>query len=310
MWLRRRTPGWDALAGASAEISLLFAAITLGTGSLWGRPTWGTYWTWDARLTSTALLTALLVGYLALRRLDVDPTARSTRAAVLGLLLVPNVIIVNRSVEWWRSLHQRSTLVKLDPTIEGQMLVALMVGFLAVGLVFTWLLVHRFRVAWLEYQSERLDLDLALAERRAEAGHAGEPAERRRHDGHDARRLHRRRVGRRGALVGAYAGVGAAAGPLAVAAGAARGAPVELTPRTFDDTGTDGGGGAVAPGPAGSRRRRRRWVPLVVLGVVLVALGVLVFKGSRTPPSTSATPTRPWRSARSLGTKRFRLQGR
>jgi heme exporter protein C len=174
MWLRRRTPGWDALAGASAEISLLFAAITLGTGSLWGRPTWGTYWTWDARLTSTALLTALLVGYLALRRLDVDPTARSTRAAVLGLLLVPNVIIVNRSVEWWRSLHQRSTLVKLDPTIEGQMLVALMVGFLAVGLVFTWLLVHRFRVAWLEYQSERLDLDLALAERRAEAGHAGE----------------------------------------------------------------------------------------------------------------------------------------
>ncbi len=174
MWLRRRTPGWDALAGASAEISLVFAAITLGTGSLWGRPTWGTYWTWDARLTSTALLTALLVGYLALRRLDVDPTARSTRAAVLGLLLVPNVIIVNRSVEWWRSLHQRSTLVKLDPTIEGQMLVALMVGFLAVGLVFTWLLVHRFRVAWLEYQSERLDLDLALAERRAEAGHAAE----------------------------------------------------------------------------------------------------------------------------------------
>jgi heme exporter protein C len=177
MWLRRRTPGWDALAGASAEISLLFAAITLGTGSLWGRPTWGTYWTWDARLTSTALLAALLVGYLALRRLDVDPAARSTRAAVLGLLLVPNVIIVNRSVEWWRSLHQQSTLVKLDPTIEGQMLVALMVGFLAVGLVFTWLLVHRFRVAWLEYQSDRLDLDLALAERRAEAGHAGEARE-------------------------------------------------------------------------------------------------------------------------------------
>jgi heme exporter protein C len=87
------------------------------------------------------------------------------------------VIIVNRSVEWWRSLHQQSTLVKLDPTIEGQMLVALMVGFLAVGLMFTWLLVHRFRVAWLEHQSERLDLDLALAERRAEAGRAGEARE-------------------------------------------------------------------------------------------------------------------------------------
>ena len=94
----------------------------------------------------------------------------STRAAVLGLLLVPNVVVVNRSVEWWRSLHQDSTLIKLDPTIEGDMLVALMVGFLAMGLVFTWLMVHRFRVAWLEQQAERVDLDVAVAARRAEAG--------------------------------------------------------------------------------------------------------------------------------------------
>lgn len=169
LWLRRRTPGWDALAEAGAEVGLLFAVITLVTGSLWGRPTWGTYWTWDARLTSTAVLTALLVGYLALRRLDLDPDARSARAAVLGLLLLPNVVIVNRSVEWWRSLHQRSTLVRLDPTIGGDMLVALMVGFVAIGLIFAWLLVHRFRLAWLEQQADRLDLDAALAARRAEA---------------------------------------------------------------------------------------------------------------------------------------------
>src|SRR4029450_4595245 len=102
---------------------------TLATGSLWGRPTWGTYWTWDARLTSTAVLTALLVGYLALRRLELDPAPPPPRAAVLGLLLVPNVIVVNRSVEWWRSLHQGETLVKLDPTIDGNMLVARVVGF-------------------------------------------------------------------------------------------------------------------------------------------------------------------------------------
>jgi heme exporter protein C len=111
LWLWRRTSGWDALAEAGAEVALVFSFVTLLTGSLWGRPTWGTYWTWDARLTSTAVLTALLVGYLALRRLDLDPDARSTRAAVLGLLLVPNVVVVNRSVEWWRSLHQDSTLV-------------------------------------------------------------------------------------------------------------------------------------------------------------------------------------------------------
>lgn len=174
LWLWKRTPGWDALAESGAEVGLVFAAVTLLTGSLWGRPTWGTYWTWDARLTSTAVLTALLVGYLALRRLDLDPDARSTRAAVLGLLLVPNVIVVNRSVEWWRSLHQESTLVRLDPTIEGDMLTALMVGFVAIGLVFTWLMIHRFRVAWLEQQADRVDLDEALAARRAEArGSAG-----------------------------------------------------------------------------------------------------------------------------------------
>ncbi|HZM30970.1 MAG TPA: cytochrome c biogenesis protein CcsA [Acidimicrobiales bacterium] len=169
LWLWKRTAGWDALAEAGAEVGLVFAVITLGTGSLWGRPTWGTYWTWDARLTSTAVLTALLVGYLALRRLDLDPDARSARAAVLGLLLVPNVVIVNRSVEWWRSLHQDSTLTRIDPTIEGDMLVALMVGFLALGLVFSWLMIHRFRVAWLSQQVDRIDLDEALAERRAEA---------------------------------------------------------------------------------------------------------------------------------------------
>jgi heme exporter protein C len=173
LWLWRRTSGWDALAEAGAEVALVFSFVTLLTGSLWGRPTWGTYWTWDARLTSTAVLTALLVGYLALRRLDLDPDARSTRAAVLGLLLVPNVVVVNRSVEWWRSLHQDSTLVRLDPTIEGDMLVALMVGFLALGLVFTWLMIHRFRVAWLEQQADRVDLDTALAARRAEANDPG-----------------------------------------------------------------------------------------------------------------------------------------
>ena len=177
LWLWKRTPGWDALAEAGAEVGLVFAAITLVTGSLWGRPTWGTYWTWDARLTSTAVLTALLVGYLALRRLDLDPDSRSTRAAVLGLLLVPNVAVVNRSVEWWRSLHQKSTLVKLDPTIEGDMLVALMVGFVAIGLVFAWLMIHRFRLAWLEQQADRVDLDAALAERRAEASAGVAPAE-------------------------------------------------------------------------------------------------------------------------------------
>jgi heme exporter protein C len=168
-WLRKRTPGWDALASASAELGLVFVVITLFTGSVWGRITWGTYWTWDARLTSTALLAVMLLGYLALRRVEMSP-AGSTRVAILGLLLLPNVLLVNRSVEWWRSLHQQSTLIKLDPEIQGDHLVAFFFGMVAGALVFAWLLMHRFRLAWLEQQAERHDLDAAVAERRAEAG--------------------------------------------------------------------------------------------------------------------------------------------
>jgi heme exporter protein C len=169
MWLRRRTPGWDALAVSGAELGAIFGVLTLLSGAIWGKPTWGTYWTWDARLTSTALLEVLLIGYLALRRVEAWPAGGSKRAAVLGLLLVPNVVIVHYSVDWWRSLHQPATTLKGDPSIQGDMLVALMLGMLGGGLLFVWLLIHRFRLAWLEQRVEQHELDAAVAARLAEA---------------------------------------------------------------------------------------------------------------------------------------------
>ena len=173
MWLRRRSDGWWVLGGASAEVGLLFTGITLVTGSIWGRPTWGTYWDWDPRITSTTLLFILLVGYLALRRIDNeagDAAQRGMRGAIVGLLLFPNVAIVHFSVDWWRSLHQTATITRLDPTIEGTMLFTLMLGIVVFSLVFAWLLVHRFRVGWLEEQVGATGLDQALVARRAEAG--------------------------------------------------------------------------------------------------------------------------------------------
>lgn len=173
MWLRRRTEGWWVLGGAAAEVGLVFTAACLVTGSIWGRPTWGTYWEWDPRITSTTLLFVLLVGFLALRRVDSeggDATQRGMRAAIVGLLLFPNVVIVHYSVDWWRSLHQRATITRLDPTIEGTMLVTLMLGIVVFALLFAWLLIHRFRVGWLEERAEAASIDDALTERRAEAG--------------------------------------------------------------------------------------------------------------------------------------------
>lgn len=173
VWLWKKTQWWDLVASAAGEIATVFIAGTLITGAIWGGAAWGTFWVWDARLTSTAMLMLLLVGYLALRRLPADPDVRSRRAAWLGLLLVPNVILVRQSVEWWRTLHQEPTLSLPGAKIEGLQLFTMSLGFLVMFLVFAWLLIVRFRVGWLEEQVEAQGLDAAIADRRAEAGPTG-----------------------------------------------------------------------------------------------------------------------------------------
>lgn len=169
LWLWRRTRGWDVLGAATAEVGLVFTALTLMTGMLWGRPTWGVYWVWDARLTTTALLAILLAGYLALRRVPASEESRARRAAVAGLLVVVDLPLIHYSVNWWRTLHQDATISTTDVKIDGLMLFTLFLGMVVAGLVLTWLLIHRFRLAWLEAEVDEGGLDRALAERRAEA---------------------------------------------------------------------------------------------------------------------------------------------
>ncbi|HRW37323.1 MAG TPA: cytochrome c biogenesis protein CcsA [Aquihabitans sp.] len=169
MYLWKRTEGWDCLAAASAEVGVVFTALTLATGSIWGHTTWGTWWEWDPRLTSTALMFVMYLGYLALRRAIIDPVSRAKQAAILGLISFVNVPIVHYSVEWWRSLHQQPTLTRADPTIDGLKLFTLLFGIVLGVLVYAWLMLHRFRMQWAEAQVEAKGLDVALAERRAEA---------------------------------------------------------------------------------------------------------------------------------------------
>ena len=167
MWLRKRTDGWDALASSSAEVATVFVGLGLVTGALWGEITWGTYWTWDARLTSTALLFLLLLGYLALRRYPAEPAARSKVSAIVGILLVPNAILVHYSVSWWRSLHQDATR-GFDTTMDGNQLSTYAVSQAVFVLILIWLSIHAFRNAWLALQAERGDLDVAIAQRMAD----------------------------------------------------------------------------------------------------------------------------------------------
>jgi len=169
MWLWKKSRWWDTVAIASAEIGVIFTALALGTGMLWGRPTWGVYWTWDARLTSTALLFLLYLGYLVVRRLPADTEVRNRRSAYVALLAFVDVPIVYYSVSWWRSLHQDATLT-INTHIHGLMLFTLMLSMVVFLLLYAWLMVHRFRLAWLEEDVESTGLERAIIERRAEAG--------------------------------------------------------------------------------------------------------------------------------------------
>jgi heme exporter protein C len=168
--LVKRTEASDVLAHSAVEVGAVLTALTLATGSIWGRPTWGVYWVWDARLTSTAMLFLLLLGYLALHRVDAAPEVRSRRAAVVGVLLVPNVVLVHQSVEWWRTLHQDPTLARrdFDFATSDLFMFTLVYSVVVMSLVFTWLLIHRFRVGWLALQADDLWLDSAIEARRTE----------------------------------------------------------------------------------------------------------------------------------------------
>jgi heme exporter protein C len=173
LWRRTRARKWDLLAGASAEVGVVFTGLTLVTGSIWGRTTWGVWWTWDARLTTTAVLFVLFLGYLALRRVGGDFDARAKRNSIAALAACIDLPIVHKSVEWWRTLHQKSSFLDeetfLHPHIHGSMYWTAMLGIGAFLLLFSWLLVQRYRLAKLEDRFEDEGLERAIAERRAEA---------------------------------------------------------------------------------------------------------------------------------------------
>ena len=170
VYLWRRSRWWDHVAHASAEIGVVFCGITLLTGIIWGRPVWNTWWEWgDVRLVTTLLLFLIFVGYLAFRAVPNEPHRQARNASILAIVGALNIPVVNRSVEWWenRTLHQQSTLA--DLRIEDETLLTLMIGFAVFSVMFLWLLIHRFRVAWLAEEEAETGLEKALAERRAEA---------------------------------------------------------------------------------------------------------------------------------------------
>lgn len=165
-YLRTENRRWDLLAHSAAEVGVVFTSLVLITGPIWARPIWGTWWQWDARLTSTLVLWLVYVGYLFLRGLATDPSRGGRLAAVVGIMGFINVPIVHYSVNWWRTLHPLGPTVA-DPVnnsgFETPELATFFVSLGAFTLLFAWLLGERVRLGRLQDTVEAAELELEAA---------------------------------------------------------------------------------------------------------------------------------------------------
>lgn len=118
-YLFRKSFATDSLAQASAEVGLFLGTLGLITGSIWAKPTWGTWWTWDPRLVTEAILIVIYMGYLSMRRFVEDPEKRASWAAVMGIIGYVDIPVLWFSVKWWRTIHQvQSTTQGIDPVMR------------------------------------------------------------------------------------------------------------------------------------------------------------------------------------------------
>lgn len=160
-YLRTGSRRWDILAHAAAEIGVVFCTVVLVTGPIWARPVWGTWWQWDARLTSSLVMWLTYVSYLLLRSLALDRRGVGRLAAVVGIAGFVNVPIVHFSVYWWRTQHPSGpTPAALDRSsgLEAPELAAFFTALIAFTLLFSWLLALRTELGRLEDRLEEAEL--------------------------------------------------------------------------------------------------------------------------------------------------------
>lgn len=154
-----RHPLAEVAARAAAPVGAVFTAIALATGSIWGKPMWGTWWVWDARLTSVLILFFLYLGYIALHDAFEDPARGARAASILALVGVVNLPIIKFSVDWWNTLHQPASIMRLDgPALHPSMLWPLLLMALVFKLYFVTVLLLRIKAQLSERRIQNLRL--------------------------------------------------------------------------------------------------------------------------------------------------------
>jgi heme exporter protein C len=153
-----RHPLADVAAKSAAPLGAAFTALALLTGSLWGRPMWGTYWQWgDARLVSELILLFIYLGYIALWNAIDDPVRAAKAAAILSLVGAADVPVIHFSVDWWNTLHQPASILRLGgPTIDKSFLAPLLIMIVGYTFLFLWLWLLRMQTEILERRARSL----------------------------------------------------------------------------------------------------------------------------------------------------------
>jgi len=154
----------DAIARSSAEIGLLFTTMMLVTGSLWGKPIWGTWWTWDPKLTTSLILWFIYVGYLMLRAYAPTREQSARYGAVLGIVGFVDVPIVYMATTWWRTQHPEAVITADGASMAPEMLLAFLVSLLSFTLLFLYLLIQRVHIQRLQDKADDARLELAARE--------------------------------------------------------------------------------------------------------------------------------------------------
>lgn len=169
-YLWKRDMRWDRLARSGAELGFLFTTLVLITGSLWGRPIWNTFWTWDARLTTTLILWFIYLGYFMVRSYAADAERGARYAAVLGIVGAVDVPIIHLSVRWWRTLHPEPVVLDTGgPNLPNEMLWTLLVCFAGFTLLFAYLMVQKYRIEVVRDRLADREIDALLAPQPVEA---------------------------------------------------------------------------------------------------------------------------------------------